>query len=234
MTACVGRVVALSRFPVKSMAGEKLQEAEIDWQGIEGDRQYGFYFGDDETRFPWLTGRQLSELVLHRPSFADGARPRTSAVAVDAPDGEPFALTDPRLAQRLAEKAGRPVRLMQSGRGMHDAMPVSIVTTASHRAVEEAHGSALDQRRFRTNIVIESDASEAAWQGAQIAFASGAALLCTAPIPRCAMIVIDPDTGARDPSILRTVAQQFGNAYGAYAAPARMGHVRVGDAVHLL
>lgn len=52
MTRIVGHVRALNRFPVKSMAGERLDMAELDWQGIEGDRQYAFVRAANGTRFP--------------------------------------------------------------------------------------------------------------------------------------------------------------------------------------
>lgn len=34
----VGRIVALWRFPVKSMAGEPLESIEASWNGFAGDR----------------------------------------------------------------------------------------------------------------------------------------------------------------------------------------------------
>ncbi|MGZ8348269.1 MAG: MOSC N-terminal beta barrel domain-containing protein, partial [Allosphingosinicella sp.] len=54
MAETVGRVVELNRFPVKSMAADPVSAVEVDWQGIEGDRQYAFYLTDDPSRFPWL------------------------------------------------------------------------------------------------------------------------------------------------------------------------------------
>jgi uncharacterized protein YcbX len=235
MGQIIGHVAALARFPVKSMAGEPLDAAEIDWQGMEGDRQYAFVLANNATRFPWLTGRNVSEMVLHRARFADPANPRGAAVEVEAPDGWRGGLRDPGLAERLAAAAREPVGLIQLGLGAYDAMPVSIASTAGHARVEAAHGSALDPRRFRINIIIESDAPESDWCGKRLAFGEdGAELLVTSPIDRCAMITINPDTGVRDPSVLRTVAQAFGNQYGVYAAPARKGMVRLGDEVRIV
>ncbi|MES2989382.1 MAG: MOSC N-terminal beta barrel domain-containing protein [Pseudomonadota bacterium] len=239
MGEIIGRVAALNRFPVKSMAGEALQVAEIDWQGMEGDRQYAFYFRDSGSRFPWLTGRDVSELVLHSARFADRQAPKSARVEIVAPNGWRGHVDDAALLERLSEAAGAPVGLMQLAIGAYDAMPVSVVTTAAHKWVETAHGSALDPRRFRANVLIESDHSQTDWAGKRIAFgpedsAAGAELLITDGIPRCAMITIDPDTAVRDPSVLRTIAQQFGNAYGAYAAPAKKGLVQMGDVVRLL
>lgn len=235
MGEIIGTVAALNRFPVKSMAGEALQVAEIDWQGMEGDRQYAFYFRESGSRFPWLTGRDWSEMVLHAARFADPDAPKTSKVEVTAPDGWTGHIDDAELLERLAVAAGAPIGLIQLAIGAYDSMPVSVVTTAAHGWVETAHGGALDMRRFRANVVIESDHSQAEWAGKRIAFGdAGAELLMTEGIARCAMVTIDPDTGVRDPKVLRTVAQQFGNVYGAYAAPARKGLVRIGDTVRLI
>ncbi len=41
----VGRVVALWRYPVKSMAGEELDGAEVSWHGLAGDRRWAFIRG---------------------------------------------------------------------------------------------------------------------------------------------------------------------------------------------
>lgn len=72
----VGRVVALTRFLVKSMAGEPREAVELGWSGIAGDRQYSFYRATDATRFPWLSARDHDRLVLYRPTFSDPDDPR--------------------------------------------------------------------------------------------------------------------------------------------------------------
>lgn len=230
----VGQIVELARFPVKSMAGERMAEAEIDWQGMEGDRQYAFRLDYNRTRFPWFTARDLSELALYQASFRDPQAPKTSPVDVATPDGDTHLIGDDALRHDLTQRIGAPISLIQLARGCYDSMPVSLVTTASHRAVEDAHGAALDRRRFRSNLVIESAGSEREWLGRRIAIGDTVELCVAEPIARCAMITVDPDTAVRDPSVLRTVAQQFGNRYGIYASPARVGVIRVGDAVRLL
>jgi uncharacterized protein len=237
MTRIVGHVAALHRYPVKSMAGEPLSVAEVDWQGIEGDRQYAFVRKANGTRFPWLTARDVPAMLLHRATFADPAKPKTSAVLVETPDGAVLPLHDMLLHEHLETAAGETVGLLQVARGIYDAMPISIVTTASHARVEATHGSTLDPRRFRANVMIESALPVGDWQGLRLAFGNdtdGAMVQMTAPIPRCVLITIDPDTGAKDARILRTVAQQFGNAYGVYASPARPGLIRVDDPVRVV
>ncbi|HEV7658228.1 MAG TPA: MOSC N-terminal beta barrel domain-containing protein [Allosphingosinicella sp.] len=240
MSIIVGKVVEITRYPVKSMAGEPMSTAEIDWQGIEGDRQYCLYRTADKGRFPWLSGRDFSKLVTYRARFREPADPRASPVDVLTPDGSSLALDDPGLLAEIGEGAGRAIGLIQSGRGLADAMPASIISTATHAALGEAHGAPLDRRRFRANILIESDVRESEWRGRRLRFGrkadgapDGAELLVADAIPRCALITIDPDTGMRDPAVMRTVARKFGNLIGVYAMPAKPGIVRLGDAAWL-
>ncbi len=237
MTRIIGHVTALARFPVKSMAGEALTVAELDWQGIEGDRQYAFVRAANRTRFPWLTAREVPEMVLHRAAFADPARPKTSAVTVETPGGAAVPLDGPALKAHLEAAAGEPAALIQVARGIYDSMPVSIQTSAGHAALEAAHGAPLDPRRFRINVTIESEMPPAELQGLRLAFGTaedGAAVQCAEPIARCVIVTIDPDTGAKEPRVLRTVAQRFGNRYGIYAGPARPGLIRIGDPVRVM
>ncbi|MHA6719484.1 MOSC domain-containing protein [Sphingomonas sp. RS6] len=238
MSSLVGRVAALARFPVKSMAGEALQTAELDWQGVEGDRQFAFVRAANGTRFPWLTAREVPALALHRARFADPSKPKTSAIAVETPDGDIRPLHDAGLRAHLAQAAGEPVSLIQVARGIYDSMPVSIQTSAGHRALEAAHGGPIDPRRFRINVTIDSDLPPAMWQGMRLAFGDaeedGAVLQCADPIQRCVMVTIDPETGAKDPTILRTVARHFAACYGLYSTPARPGLIRLGDPVRVL
>lgn len=237
MTSILGRVAALQRFPVKSMAAEPLTVAELDWQGIEGDRQYAFVRAANGTRFPWLTAREVPAMVLHTARFSDPAQPKRATVLVETPDGAVMPLHDALLHRHLEAAAREPVALIQVARGVYDSMPVSIQTTGGHARIEAAHGGTLDPRRFRTNILIESDLSATDWQGLRLAFGppeDGAVLHCADPIARCVLTTIDPDTGAKDPRVLRTIAQGFGNCYGLYAAPARPGLIRLGDVVRVV
>lgn len=237
MSEVVGRVAALWRFPVKSMAGERLAQAELGWRGLRGDRQYAFHHVGDHSRFPWFTGRDMSGFVRYRALFRDPTDTGRSPVDVTAPDGATFALDAPELRERLSGEAGAAVELIQSGRGLYDAMPVSVVTTGLHAAVNAACGQPVDPRRFRINIVIDGDRAEEGWGERLLAFGDGEdgpRLLVQEPIERCVMVTIDPDTGVRAPELMKTVVRGFGNRIGMYASTGRPGTIRTGDAVRLL
>ena len=52
MALKVGEIEALFRYPVKSMAGEALEEVELGWHGLEGDLCLAFRRISDRHGFP--------------------------------------------------------------------------------------------------------------------------------------------------------------------------------------
>jgi uncharacterized protein YcbX len=233
----VGQVIEVVRYPVKSLAGDSVAAADLDWQGIEGDRQYSFYRKNDPSRFPWLSGRDMPDLIRYRAVYKNPIEPRTSPVDVITPAGDRIDLQEPTLVAMLSEAVGCELGLLQVGRGTYDSMPVSIATTAAHLSVDALHGRPVDRRRFRSNILVESDVSPSEWLSRRLILGESpdsAEILVTNDIPRCALITVDPDTGQRDPKIMRTIAQSFGNAFGVYGTPAKPGRICVGDPVFLV
>lgn len=236
MPSHIGRISRILRYPVKSMAGEQLSAAELDWQGMEGDRQFSFYRKADRSRFPWLSGRDLADLVRFSARYRDPEAPRASPVLIGTPEGECIDLGDPGLLERLSDAAGCALGLLQNARGLYDSMPISVTTTATHKRLDATYGGPLDVRRFRTNLIVESDVSESEWRGRRLTIGDApdaAALLVADGIPRCAFVTIDPDTAEREPPIMRMVAGQFDNQVGVYASPARPGTIKVGDPAYV-
>lgn len=235
----LGTVTAINRYPVKSMHAEPLASAELRWTGLLGDRQYAFVRSANRSRFPWLTGRDISGMVLYRPRFADPANPAAEPPRVTTPDGADHAVTDPALLDRLAAEAGEAVHLMHLGKGCQDAMPVSVVATETLRRLEEARSGPIGLDRFRINLVIEASPGagrETDWLGGTMRFGDpedGPTLVLGSGVARCAMVTIDPVTAERDPSVLRMVAQDFDNEIGAYGTATRLGVISVGDRVWL-
>src|SRR5215472_3844674 len=75
----IGQVAAIFQYPVKSMAGERLETAEMGWHGFEGDRRFAFRRINERCEFPWLSASKLPDLVrftpLRRESSSDGHHP---------------------------------------------------------------------------------------------------------------------------------------------------------------
>jgi uncharacterized protein YcbX len=228
----IGQLDAIWRFPVKSMRGEKLETSQLRGSGLFGDRQYAFLRSNDRTRFPWLTGRQLPDLLLWTARYDTPDNPHVAKLTVEAPDGTIYAIEDKALVQRLSDEAGEPVALLQLGRGAYDSMAVSLVGNDIGDRVAVQHGAPIDRRRFRINLEIAlAGGNETSWIGKTLSIGNQVQLAVVEPIDRCVMITIDPDSAVKDPTVLRTVSQKFDNKIGVYAHILARGDLRVGDEI---
>jgi uncharacterized protein YcbX len=227
----VGRVTALYRYPVKSMAPEPLDSVEVSWHGLAGDRRWAFIRdGQVRSDFPWLTARERADLLHHEPSFTSPESPDSSPTIVRTPGGTEYDVTDPALAALF----GDGVRLIKQNRGVFDTMPLSLITTQTIGALTRLAGRDLDVQRFRPNLVVDvgvdADFPEDTWVGSVIA-AGGLRMRVDQRDERCVMVNIDPVTTERDARVLRTIARQRSACLGVYGTTVQPGTVAVGDLV---
>ncbi len=149
----LGRVAALWRYPVKSMGAEALEEVEVSWHGLAGDRRWAFIRdGMERSGFPWLTIRERPDMGQHRPSFVEPDRPDASPVAVRTPSGDVLDVLDPALAARLGDN----VRVIKQNSGVFDTMPLALITTRTVAGLGALVGAELDVLRFRPNLLVET------------------------------------------------------------------------------
>jgi MOSC domain-containing protein len=120
-----------------------------------------------------------------------------------------------------------------------DAFPLHVLTTASLAALGGgAPADRFDRRRFRPNVLVETDAGlrglvEAGWGSRTLRIGEAVAAL-QVPTTRCSMIA-QPQPGlSKDPQVLRAVVHDADQNLGIYATIATPGPVRVGDPVELL
>lgn len=149
-SATVGSVAGLWRFPVKSMRGERLEQAEITTHGLLGDRAYALI--DAETGkvasaksvrlFPDLLGCQASFVEPPRPGFEIPpvriTLPNGTTVTSDAGDCHRVLSASFRREVRLARAAPEDFTIDQYHPDVEGADP------AGHRdtVVEQKLGSA--------------------------------------------------------------------------------------------
>jgi uncharacterized protein YcbX len=128
--------------------------------------------------------------------------------------------------------------LYATPRGTHfDCFPLHVLTTASVEALRAlAPGSDFDVRRFRPNLLLETDArdtlTELAWCGGTLDAGSFRARIET-PTPRCSMPSRSQPGLAADPRIMKTIAAHAERCLGVYASIAKPGRVQVGDRVDI-
>ncbi len=157
----VGIIKALYRYPVKSMRGESVESATVHWHGLDGDRRYAFVRGDVRSSFPWLTGRQIAEMLRYVPQFTDPADVVNSPVEVLTPNGRSLPIKSPELLAELAEAYGAEVRLINEtrfqcgvamaqakGGGEHEAVH-ALATAESFEADAEVFAKQLYDARHR-------------------------------------------------------------------------------------
>lgn len=228
----VGRVVALWRYPVKSMAAEALDGVEVSWHGLAGDRRWAFIRdGQVRSGFPWLTIRERPELAHYRPRFAEPDRPDASVTLVRTPSGGELDVADPALAAEL----GPGVRVIKQNRGVFDTMPLSLLTTQSLAGLGRLVGTDLAAGRFRPNLLVEAsgrDFPEDAWVGRALRI-GGLRMRVDQRDKRCVMVTVDPVTLDREPAILRAIARERDARLGVYGSTVEPGPVAVGDPVEL-
>ena len=93
-----------------------------------GLRQVG-----DLSTFPWLTARDVPEMVHYQAYLTDPANVRRSSVMVRTPEGElPIECEASRA--RLEHEYGAPIHLMRTSRGAPDAAGISVVGLGTVRA----------------------------------------------------------------------------------------------------
>lgn len=233
MNTTIGRVVALWRYPVKSMGAEALEQVEVSWHGLAGDRRWAFVReGTERSGFPWLTIRERPTMGHYRPSFAEPAKPDASPTLVRTPAGRVFDVTDSALAAELREG----VRVLKQDRGVFDTMPLSLLTTQTLAGLGALVGAELEALRFRPNVLIEAAGNvafpEDGWVGSVVRL-GGLAMRVDQRDKRCAMVNVDPATAVRDPAVLRAIARERQACLGVYGSTVSPGRVAVGDAVVL-
>jgi len=239
----LGRVSAIFRYPVKSMAGELLDVARLGWHGIEGDRRLAFRRLNDKSGFPWLTASKLPQLLLYKPFGRDGNTAELLPTHVCTPDGKEYELRSDELRNELSSRYGSDVELMNLKHGIFDEACISVISLGTVHSVARESGRGVNLcvlRRFRPNIVIEPDSAEPfeedRWVGRTLMFGeenSGAAIGVTMRDERCVMVNLDPDTAERDSEVMKTVVRLNENCAGVYGTVIRAGELRVGQVVTL-
>jgi uncharacterized protein YcbX len=211
-------ILEIWRYPVKSLAGERLEVADLTREeGIRGDRLV-------------QVRDSLGRIVTSR------TRPRLLGLAGGlGPDGEPLVGGRPWGSREALEAvraaAGPDARLMRDleDPGRFDVLPLLVATDGAIRAL------GVDRRRLRPNLVVSGveGLEERTWPGRRLR--AGEALLAVRRLRRrCVMTTFDPDTLQQDLSVLQRIVDRFDGTMALDCEVLRGGRVAVGDAVVLL
>jgi hypothetical protein len=248
------RLFQITRYPVKSLQGEMLPSAEIETDGVSGDRCWGIR---DETTGKILTGRRAPELLFASATLAPDGTPVITLPTGGTCHG-PGAQTDAALSEwldkpvRLVPSVGAPAAraeyfadatddaseaiewTMPADRFV-DAMPLLVLTTASLRTAAALHPEGdWHVRRFRSNLLVDAEGDgwiEDGWCGRSALRIGSVELHPEEPCIRCTMVTRPQPDLESDRDIFRTLARHHGGRFGAWTSVAAGGTVRVGDEV---
>ena len=208
-------VGALWRYPVKSLAGERLDTAAITTGGIVGDRIVHVR-GPEGVR----TSRRHHRLLgLHATLGPDGE---------PLVDGRPW--TAPEILDRVRDAAGHDAVLVRhDGPGRFDILPLLVATDGAIAAFGR------DVRRLRPNIVVDGvdGTEEFGWPGAELHIGD-VVIALDSRRGRCPMTTVDPDTLEVDRGVLKDIITRFDGQLALNAAVLRPGTIHVGDPVELV
>jgi hypothetical protein len=210
------KVTEIWRYPVKTMAGEKLQHVGIGPLGIEGDRVVHV----EDARGRVLTSRSHPRLLGHKGSM--GAN---GAIMVDRRPWD-----SPEVAAEVVDMAGPGARLVRyDGAERFDVLPLLVATDGAIAAFGHDH------RRLRPNIVIGGveGLTEVEWPGACLRI--GRVLIGVQDLRlRCIMTSYDPDTLVQDKEITRGIYRRFDGKLALNCFVIEGGEFAVGDEVQLV
>lgn len=240
MTSAIGEVAAIFRYPVKSMAGEQLEVAQMGWHGIEGDRRLALRRTQDRGSFPFLTASKLPDLVLFTPVRHGDGTDGDLPTHVRTPEGKEMTVFGDDLAAEIGGRHGSRVEMMHLRGGIFDEAPISVITEGTLREIGRGAGKLLDLRRFRPNIVIrllQPDVfEEDKWVGSSLLIGKsgdGPCVSVTMRDLRCSMVNLDPESGQSAPEVMKAVVRLNQNNAGVYGNVIRPGRLVVGQTVRL-
>lgn len=133
----------------------------------------------------------------------------------------------------------KPKAVVSAGeRGMTDTPypSITVMNHASHTAVSDHLGGALEPERWRGNIWLDGlpPWDEMNWTGGKIRI-GGATLLVQEPARRCKHTMANPVTGKRDADTLGVLEEHFGHQhFGMYCEVVDGGEIVVGDTLEVL
>ena len=254
----VGRVAEIWRYPIKSLQGEQLSTASID-DGIAGDRRWGIFNVEtgalmSAKRYPRLlegAARVVDDLCLltlpetEMPIASND--PDVNAVLTE------WLQTDVRLeSPQPGVTAAIDIELDDGG---EDPGPTTIVSfdtqpgwfydsTSSLHLISTATLAELDRvigpgagdvRRFRPNIVVDTDTpfAEEQWVDETLVIGS-TTMWVKKPTDRCVVITRAQPTFAASRETLKYLAKNNDRNAGISAQPDQPGSITVGDDVVLL
>jgi uncharacterized protein YcbX len=159
----IGHVAELWRYPVKSLGGERLEDARLGERGVLGDRLWAVRdLGRDVT----ASARQLPVLLTATARYPGPVPPdagpgNVPEIEISFPDGTVLSSNDDGVHAKLSQLAGRDVRLTAlppaEDTSLHKLSPAERSETRSPAWLRAAFGVADDEKLPDLSMVRVTD-----------------------------------------------------------------------------
>ena len=210
------KVAQIWRYPVKSMAGERLNHARIGSLGIKGDRIVHVA----DARGHVITARTHHRLLGHHATLNASGEPLVDGLLWTQPD----------VRDKVVKIVGPGAMLVRDESiDRFDVLPLLVATDGAIAAFEH------DGRRLRPNLVIGGveGLAERSWPG-QCLHIGDVVIGIQDLRGRCIMTTFDPDSLKQDREVLRDIVRKFDGTLALNCYVIQGGEIRVGDAVELV
>lgn len=249
------RVSEIWRYPVKSMQGEQLDQADVGPGGIQGDRQWAVVDAESGVS---LSAKRYADLLACRAWTSDGE------VTIMLPDGRKLPAGSIEVARGLSKLLGRQVTTRSAaatetirhefptavteGEGdpflyepeteaFFDCAPLQLLTTGTLRELQRLlPDSEIHALRFRPNFLIETNDVgfiENDWVERDLLLGL---LRCQVydDTRRCIMVALSQADLPRDTDVIRTILRSNEGRAGVALRTMASGIVLSGAAAEVL
>jgi uncharacterized protein YcbX len=203
------------RYPVKSIAGERIRRAEVGELGIASDRTILVHVG----------GRLVTSRTHHRLLGLKGTLDSDGVPQISG-----HSWNSPKALDLVKEAAGPDAELAQcNGAERFDVLPLLVATDGA------INHMGFDGRRLRPNIVIGGveGLMEREWPGRRLQI--GGVFIRAAQLRgRCIMTTFDPNTLQQDRNVLRRIVRELDGKMALDCAVLQGDLISEGDPVFLL
>jgi uncharacterized protein YcbX len=209
------QVKEIWRYPVKSMAGERLTAAQVDKLGVAGDRKVLVRGANGDV----ITSRTHHKLLGLKGTLGTDGEARISGHVWNSPE-----------ALALVKAAAGPGAelFFYDGPERFDVLPLLVATDGAITAFGH------DGRRLRPNLVIGGveGLAERTWPGKCLRI--GKVKIGVQDLRgRCVITTFDPDTLEQNQQVLREIAQKCNGKVALNCYVIQGGEIHVGDSVQL-
>lgn len=237
-----GTIKELWRYPVSSVAGEKMEVLEVTASGVTGDRLLCLVdTGNGQPAAPEKEPRW-------RPALFLSSRLRNDTAELGFPDGHSMAVTHPLIHNRLDHHFGFPVSVRRY-ESNHDPnygkldfavnryapSPVNLLSTSTLNQLSRlVPGAEIDSRRFRPTLLVETDQSQGFVEHqllGRVLLFNNLAIRIVEETKRCGMTMIAQPGLKEEPEILRNIVRSNRRNLGVYCSPETAGTMSVGDCI---